>query len=360
MRYLKRQSLNRRIANDPSLYVDPTSGTINSAPTISGNVVMGVTNSLVVPIGGTANQPGSPVNGMIRYNSDTNQFEGYQSNNWRSFRFKEPGLITQQNLGAGDGTNLYFGPLIPAPATNAQSGVTWAVAQMAKNILVVVENVLQLSGTNYEVVQNPASIGETSVPYVGATSATTNNGATTMYFNSSLIATGASGNGSTVRLTFSSTYTDQNGTTQTRALAPFAVGSTIVVTGFNPSGYNGNQVVTACTTTYVEYSSTISTTMITAGAIASTVAIYPATTLVGATFTNISGLFNPTTVLTYFVDSNSDALVSVTLLATTGSIAANTPITLTEVTTSGNGYYLKFSSPPPYGKIVTALIGFDQ
>lgn len=316
---------------------------------------MGVTNSLTVPKGTSAQQPGvfgntdtpTPVNGMIRYNSDTDQFEGYQNNSWRVFRFKEPGLITQQNLGAGDGTNLYFGPISPSPSTfTAQSGTTWNTTQMAKNMLVIVENVLQVSGTNFTVVLNPTIAAET---YVGASSASTSNGATTMYFNSALIATGASGSTGTVRLTFT-----------TRPAAPFAVGSTIVVTGFNPAGYNGNYTVTDCTTTYVEYANATTATMITAGAITSSVAIYPAVNITGATVTGSGNLFSPTTVTTYAVDADTDALVSITIHATTGIIAANTAITLTESQQAGSGYYLFFSSPPPYGKIVTALIGFDQ
>lgn len=41
-----------------------------------------MTGGLLVPAGTTAQQPGSPVNGMIRYNSDNNEFEGYQSGAW--------------------------------------------------------------------------------------------------------------------------------------------------------------------------------------------------------------------------------------------------------------------------------------
>jgi hypothetical protein len=46
----------------------------------------------------------------------------------------------------------------------------------------------------------------------------------------------------------------------------------------------------------------------------------------------------------------------------TGSISANTNITITENsrTISDNSYWLFFSSPVPYGKTVTALFGFDQ
>jgi len=45
-------------------------------PTFSG------TGFMLVPKGTTAERPVSPVNGEIRYNTDTNQFEGYQGGAW--------------------------------------------------------------------------------------------------------------------------------------------------------------------------------------------------------------------------------------------------------------------------------------
>ena len=40
------------------------------------------TDSIKVPAGTTAQRNGSPVNGMFRYNSTTNEFEGYQDSSW--------------------------------------------------------------------------------------------------------------------------------------------------------------------------------------------------------------------------------------------------------------------------------------
>ena len=45
-------------------------------PTFSG------TGFMLIPKGTTAERPVSPVNGEIRYNTDTNQFEGYQGGQW--------------------------------------------------------------------------------------------------------------------------------------------------------------------------------------------------------------------------------------------------------------------------------------
>jgi hypothetical protein len=226
--------------------------------------------------------------------------------------------------------------------------MTWNVAQMAKNMLVVVENVLQLSGTNYTVVQNPTIAAET---YSAVTSVSATSGATTLYFNSSLSATGASGNGTTVTLTFS-----------VRPAVPFSIGSSIEITGFNPVNYNGTYTVTACTTSSVSYTNTTTATMMVAGQVASSTAVYPSANFSGAIITGSGSLQASTAITAFVIDADTDALVSATFVgkATTNNITSNVTLTITETSGTGSGYYLKFSSPVPYGKIVTALIGFDQ
>jgi len=41
-------------------------------------------SAMIVPRDSTANRPSSPVNGMIRYASDTNQLEGYINGSWQT------------------------------------------------------------------------------------------------------------------------------------------------------------------------------------------------------------------------------------------------------------------------------------
>jgi len=72
---------------------------------IASNPVIPGTASLTFPIGGTASRPGTPVNGMFRYNSDTGTFEGYANGSW--------GAVT---TGTGvtsilTGTGLLGGPI---------------------------------------------------------------------------------------------------------------------------------------------------------------------------------------------------------------------------------------------------------
>lgn len=383
MRYLKRLVLNRRIANDTSLYIDAnrqhfymnagTDITLNAGNELYLNAVNNIymnntQQSLLLPVGNTSHRPGQsgmlgPVNGMIRYNSQTNQFEGYQSNKWRQFKFKEASQIIQQNLGVGDNATVYYGPLNSAyNPTNVSSDVTSFGGQ---NILVIVENVIQLNNINYTVVQNPTVGGES---YTGITTAATASG-NTLYFNTSVNCTAASGDGLTTTLTFSSSYVDQYGVTQTRAVKPFLVGSTITVTGFKPSGFNGVFTVTSCSTTQVTYSNTVNGSATVVGNASPTqsgvgTAVYPGTDLFSSSVSGSSNIPNGTTIVAYSVDSATDAVVWISLSSSiTGSgIPAGTAITIGDPgkNYTDGSYWLHFSSPVPYGKIVTVLLGFDQ
>ena len=50
---------------------------------VAGNAVFSGTGAITVPVGSTAQEPGSPTQGMIRFNSDTPaQFEGYNGVKW--------------------------------------------------------------------------------------------------------------------------------------------------------------------------------------------------------------------------------------------------------------------------------------
>lgn len=60
-----------------------TDGNITLDPNGDGYVQIAGTNGLVIPVGTTAQQ-GPAVNGAIRLNSTTGQFEGYTANNWSS------------------------------------------------------------------------------------------------------------------------------------------------------------------------------------------------------------------------------------------------------------------------------------
>jgi len=50
--------------------------------TFTGDVILGTTTALELPDGTTAERPGAPVEGMIRYNTTLDQFEGYKASSW--------------------------------------------------------------------------------------------------------------------------------------------------------------------------------------------------------------------------------------------------------------------------------------
>ena len=62
------------VAGDAVEYVQFSSSFVN--PTFTG------TGFMLIPKGTTAERPVSPVDGEMRYNTDTNQFEGYQGGAW--------------------------------------------------------------------------------------------------------------------------------------------------------------------------------------------------------------------------------------------------------------------------------------
>ena len=53
-----------------------------SANTFTARQTFSATSSITVPVGTTAQRDGSPANGMFRYNSTLNKFEGYANNVW--------------------------------------------------------------------------------------------------------------------------------------------------------------------------------------------------------------------------------------------------------------------------------------
>jgi hypothetical protein len=59
-----------------------TNPTFTGNLTVTGNGTFQGTGFVLVSKGTTAQRPVSPVNGQIRYNTDTNQFEGYQGGEW--------------------------------------------------------------------------------------------------------------------------------------------------------------------------------------------------------------------------------------------------------------------------------------
>ena len=158
MRYLRQQNINRRAPYDQRLYVDMTD-----------SIVMTTTNNMLMPKGTTTERPASPVTGMMRYNTTTNQVEIYQGSSatWRAIRYKESTQINKQSY-LGDGVTADYGPLNPQPPTIIDSDSTWS----GDNLIIIVGGVFQIYNTNYLIVDgSEVSGGTTGLKYVRFTSA---------------------------------------------------------------------------------------------------------------------------------------------------------------------------------------------
>ncbi len=214
MRYLKRQSTNRRLLRGKGVIYDQYE-----------NIEIASTGALLMPKGTTAERPTAVV-GQLRYNTQTKSFEAYEDlqnggATWKEFRLAEPVAITQQSLGNGDDTEVNFGIL-----NSAYTG--YLTPSTAQSILVMVENVLQIPNTNYTLTQNPCDVASNICSAVGN-------------YNSTGVGAFVSGNGAIVDFISKG----------------YHVGQQIVVTGTQTN--NGTYTVTAVTVTHLSVNQLLNT-----------------------------------------------------------------------------------------------------
>ena len=154
MKFLKQQNLNKFSPKDQTLFTNQF-----------GRAVMNLTGGLRLPSGTTAQRPivnntvrypASGVSssteysdGMIRYNLDTNTLECLIAGVWEVVRAPGATAITKQTLGPGNSITTDFGPLTLTPSS-------------ADNIIVLVENVMQISTTNFTLINSNTYIRFTS------------------------------------------------------------------------------------------------------------------------------------------------------------------------------------------------------
>ena len=155
MKFLKSQNTSKYSPSDNAIKVNPY-----------GRITTDSTNSFLLPRGTTAERPGydagSPdvinyskleglieggdLNGALRYNTTTGIIEGYVGGFWETLKAPGASAVLKQTLGPGTAVADIFGPLARVPDS-------------ADNIIVLVENVFQISTTNFVLVQNPTSSG---------------------------------------------------------------------------------------------------------------------------------------------------------------------------------------------------------
>jgi hypothetical protein len=213
MKFLKKSQLNFRNVKDDSVAVQ-----------ISKEVMMDTPNALRLPKGTSLQRPGtvgsinSPESGHIRYNTTTDEVEVYQSSAWRSLRYKESIGIIQQDLGAGDDVERFFGPIVPAPAELVDTNQAWIQNAAGNtitpgdvwtgaNMIVLVENVMQLYWKNYKIVQNPCRTTGNVISFSSVTRTITSNNTAVVdfvergfYTGQTIVITGSTSNNKTLTI----------------------------------------------------------------------------------------------------------------------------------------------------------------
>jgi len=128
-----------------------------------GRAIIDTTQSLRLPSGTTEELPLDVTPGQIRHNLTMLEFEALSNNVWERVRMVRPATIVAQNLGSGNYYSNLFGPLNKDYLPSYDAG--------AQNIMVYVDNVFQIPGTNYDLTTdpNPASATTTATTTAGNT-----------------------------------------------------------------------------------------------------------------------------------------------------------------------------------------------
>jgi hypothetical protein len=139
-------------------------GTTTPVVSIATNPVIPGTGSISVPAGGTAARPGSPTNGMIRYNTDSLVFEGYLNNAWTAFASSGVGVLT-----VNTGTGLTGGPITSTGTISIDNTTVTAGSYTAANITVNAQGQLTAASSTTALVSS-FSAGTTGLTPASATS----------------------------------------------------------------------------------------------------------------------------------------------------------------------------------------------
>jgi hypothetical protein len=153
MKFLKTKNISQFSINDRALIYYPA----GNGP--GNRIVVNANGGMMLPKGTTAQRPQltgvrqpTDANGTIRYNTTIPALEAYVGGAWVVVASPLGSAITKEQLSpAGDGTSTIFGPL------NSTYAPSYAAS--ADNIIVLVENVMQISTTNFTINQNPTSTG---------------------------------------------------------------------------------------------------------------------------------------------------------------------------------------------------------
>ena len=177
MKFLKTKGISKFSINDRALIYYPD----GVGP--GNRIVVNAKGGIMLPKGTTAQRPQltsvrqpTDANGTIRYNTSTTSIEAYVGGAWVTVASAFAAAITKQTLGPGDGVSTIFGPL------NTTFAASYAAS--ADNVIVLVENVMQISTTNFTITQNPSSTGPTTGAEINATALSSANNGTSYIITS--------------------------------------------------------------------------------------------------------------------------------------------------------------------------------
>jgi hypothetical protein len=169
MKYLKTKNISKFSISDDSFVA-----------TSSGRYVMDGTGAVRIPKGTALQRPDVAAGvhnepyGYLRYNTDTNSIEAYIYNTetlvgeWETIKASSSRSIVKQTLGPGDATETDFGPLT-FPVADSGLTTTGELATVYDYpIVVLVENVIQISDDNYTMDFDYNGSGETWIIFASA------------------------------------------------------------------------------------------------------------------------------------------------------------------------------------------------
>jgi hypothetical protein len=147
MKFLKSKNISKWSTNDRTMIVYPD----GVGP--GNRVVFNAKGGMMLPKGSTAERPQltgvrqpTDANGTIRYNTTTSSIEAYVGGAWEVVRAPGASAVFKQTLGPGNNVQTVFGIL--------NTSFLSSYSASADNIIVLVENVFQISVTNYTVEQS--------------------------------------------------------------------------------------------------------------------------------------------------------------------------------------------------------------
>ena len=152
-------SASGNIVSGTTLLVDTTTSSVslgaNTTETAGATLAINATDSMLLPVGNTAQRPVTPATGMLRYNSTVSQCEIWNGSAWVAVGGSSYTVIENEQFN-GDGTTVAF---------------TLASSQTTDSCIVTINGVVQIPTTAYSVsgVYPSCVLTFTEAPEVGDT-----------------------------------------------------------------------------------------------------------------------------------------------------------------------------------------------